>query len=210
LVQTIDLRLIRANHVRLENYVPPAHLVPFLERNDFVVCGSTWKEDEVHILKFINQNPSYKFIIAPHQVDRAHILEISKELKTHTLWSDQTQAEQISDTIIVDTIGALKYLYRYGKVAYIGGAFRTGIHNVVEAVAYNIPVIFGPNYSKDPFAVQMIEQKKAISFKSYDEFEKILLHSLKAGIQNSQDQNELDAQIEKDLQHIVNKIKSHL
>jgi 3-deoxy-D-manno-octulosonic-acid transferase len=63
---------------------------------------------------------------------------------------------QQADILIIDSIGMLSSLYRYGQLAYIGGGFGKGIHNILEAAAYGIPVIFGPNYSKFREAVELL------------------------------------------------------
>jgi len=71
--------------------------------------------------------------------------------------------------LIVDTIGHLSSLYRYGRIAYIGGGFGKGIHNILEAATYGLPVVFGPKYKKFMEAVEMVERKSAFSINNYEE-----------------------------------------
>ena len=78
------------------------------------------------------------------------------------------------EVLIIDCIGLLSSIYRYGKIAYIGGGFGVGIHNTLEAAVYGIPVIFGPKYQKFMEAVQLIEAKGAYSIKDYEELKTLL------------------------------------
>jgi 3-deoxy-D-manno-octulosonic-acid transferase len=76
--------------------------------------------------------------------------------------------------LIVDTIGHLSSLYNYGNIAYIGGGFGKGIHNILEAATYGLPVIFGPNFKKFLEAVEMVELKAAFSITSFDDLKKVI------------------------------------
>jgi 3-deoxy-D-manno-octulosonic-acid transferase len=71
--------------------------------------------------------------------------------------------------LILDTIGVLSRAYRYGDLAYIGGAFKTGLHNTLEPMAYGLPVIFGPHYHKFPEASEAIRRGGAVSINSSHE-----------------------------------------
>jgi len=101
--------------------------------------------------------PDWKFIIAPHEIDSNHIESIEKQfsgsLRLSTLGATENSQAQI---LIIDNIGMLSSLYRYGKLAYIGGGFGAGIHNTLEAVAFGLPVIFGPKYEKFQEAKDLI------------------------------------------------------
>jgi 3-deoxy-D-manno-octulosonic-acid transferase len=63
----------------------------------------------------------------------------------------------------------LSSLYQYGKLAYIGGGFGVGIHNTLEAAAFGLPVIFGPNYDKFQEAKDLINIGAAKSIATADE-----------------------------------------
>ncbi len=73
------------------------------------------------------------------------------------------------DVLVVNTIGVLSSVYQYGQVAYIGGGFGVGIHNTLEAAAWGMPVVFGPNYHKFQEAKELIECGAGQSIKNYEE-----------------------------------------
>ncbi len=139
----------------------------FAGKSKVLVAGSTWPEDELLLATLLEQQPDWKMIIAPHEVDEAHIQELHKrfpeghairysELQTPN--SEPTSQKREHRTLIIDTIGLLSSLYAYGDIAYIGGGFGKGIHNTLEAAAYGIPVIFGPNYEKFQEAKDLISE----------------------------------------------------
>lgn len=102
-----------------------------------IVAGSTWKPDEELLAEFINQNVDIKFIIAPHEVSVANINRIQQLLKKPSVLFSKVNESEIDtfQVLIIDSIGSLSSLYRYGKIAYIGGGFGVGIHNILEAAA---------------------------------------------------------------------------
>ena len=57
--------------------------------------------------------------------------------------------------LIIDSIGLLSSIISIRKIAYIGGGFGVGIHNILEAATFGLPVIFGPNYKKFKEAVDL-------------------------------------------------------
>jgi 3-deoxy-D-manno-octulosonic-acid transferase len=140
-----------------------------------LVAGSTWPEDEVLLAELLQKYPDWKLIIAPHEVDEAHIQELMKRfpegqaIRYSELVSQNSKVNNPAtrnlqpSTLIVDTIGLLSSLYAYGDVAYIGGGFGKGIHNTLEAVAYGIPVVFGPKYEKFQEAKDLIQEKAGFS-----------------------------------------------
>ncbi|MDR2011365.1 MAG: 3-deoxy-D-manno-octulosonic acid transferase [Bacteroidales bacterium] len=138
-----------------------------------IVCGSTWPEDEKIISELINTSGnSYKFIIAPHEVDEKHILNIENSIRNTSLRYSSIKDNAVNtNVIIIDSIGLLSKLYRYGTIAYIGGGFGKGIHNILEAAVYEIPVIFGPNYKKFKEAIDLTELKSAFCISSFSELQ---------------------------------------
>jgi len=124
-----------------------------------IVAGSTWDRDE-QILEyaFHELSADIKWIIAPHELAESHLSRLKRRFPNCVLFTSMEQHIK-SDTrvIIVDTIGHLSYLYRYGTLAYIGGGFGKGIHNILEAATYRIPVIFGPQYKKFLEAVELTD-----------------------------------------------------
>jgi 3-deoxy-D-manno-octulosonic-acid transferase len=118
------------------------------------IAGSTWPQDEELIASLCVKHPNWKFIIAPHEIDEKHLHDIMK-LFPHAIKHSALAAAAVAEAtnthqqvLIMDNIGMLSALYAYGKIAYIGGGFGVGIHNTLEAVAFGIPVIFGPKYDK--------------------------------------------------------------
>ena len=132
------------------------------KNNKIIIAGSTWRND-----LSLFENLDYKIIIAPHELDH---LERIKEINNSVLLSD-CKIENCNkfNVLIIDEIGVLSKIYRYADIAYIGGGFGGGIHNVLEAVAFGLPVIFGPNYQKFNEAKELIKQKGAISICNYKE-----------------------------------------
>lgn len=130
----------------------------FCGESPVLIAGSTWPEDEALLVELLQKYPDWKLIIAPHEVDEAHIQAILQRFPKGQAvrYSDLTAHNQKPTTLIIDTIGLLSSLYAYGDVAYIGGGFGKGIHNTLEAAAYDIPVIFGPNYQKFQEAKDLI------------------------------------------------------
>lgn len=131
----------------------------FSEGEPLLIAGSTWPADE-DILKtlLLQSKQLFKLVIAPHVVSEDHIKQIQKKFSEFqpVLYSHQTINNiKNSRVLIIDNIGILSHLYRYGKVAYIGGGFGVGIHNVLEAATYGLPVIFGPNYQRFQEAVEL-------------------------------------------------------
>ena len=132
-----------------------------------VICGSTWKKDELLLIRFIKENPQYNYIIAPHEMH--HISYLQKQTGAQLFSTSNTENINSNNVLIIDSIGILANIYQYGKLAYIGGGFGVGIHNILEAVAFGLPIIFGPNHQKFNEAKELINQKGAISISNYKE-----------------------------------------
>lgn len=123
-------------------------IIEAFSKNSLVlVAGSTWPPDEEIIAEYISRHPEMKLIIAPHVVSEKHVSRLSERIKLPTARYSKTTVEQVIDArcIIIDGYGLLSSIYHYGNIAYVGGGFGAGIHNVLEAAVWNIPVIFGPN-----------------------------------------------------------------
>lgn len=144
-----------------------------------IVVGSAWPEDEEILDHFIVSNPDVKCILAPHEVGKDHIQDIEKLFKRtarYSLWKDNPDAN--TQTLIIDSIGLLARLYRYGHVAFLGGGYGAGIHNVLEAAAYGKPILFGPNHEKFREAVDLLNCEAAFCVENALEAE-ATLHQLK-------------------------------
>ena len=141
-----------------------------------LVAGSSWPNDEEILLSYFNQNKDIKLIIAPHEIHEEHLQSIISKLKRPYLRYSQATTENISeaDCLIIDCFGLLSSIYRYGEIAYIGGGFGVGIHNILEAAVYGIPVVFGPNFRKFQEAVDLHQEGGAFVVDSYESFSQIM------------------------------------
>jgi len=78
------------------------------------------------------------------------------------------------EVLIIDSIGLLSSVYRYGNIAYIGGGFGVGIHNILEAATFGLPIIFGPNYKKFKEAVDLCSEGGSVSISNFDDLRQTL------------------------------------
>lgn len=122
----------------------------FKQGSRLMVAGSSWGPDEDLIIPYFNEHPELKLIIAPHVIKESHLKEIEGKLQRPSVRYTQVSEENITkaDCLIIDCFGLLSSIYRYGEIAYVGGGFGSGIHNVPEAAVYGLPVIIGPNNKK--------------------------------------------------------------
>ncbi len=162
----------------LENCEDFPSISKFISNKRTLVAGSTWPPDEDLLKKLMDAIPDLKFIIAPHEIHQHHITDLQNKFsETSVLLSqlDESMTQAELKVLIIDSIGILSKLYKYGEIAYIGGGFGVGIHNTLEAAVYGMPVIFGPNYTKFREAHELIAVGAAESINSADE----LIHSVK-------------------------------
>jgi 3-deoxy-D-manno-octulosonic-acid transferase len=157
-----------------ENALQPKELPlirKFCAEAPVFIAGSTWLPDEQLLKELIEQFPEWKFIIAPHEIHVAHIQEIMKLVPNAARYTQLEEFSSVSDqqVLIIDNIGILSSVYQYGRIAYIGGGFGTGIHNTLEAAAFGLPVIFGPKYDKFQEAKDLLSLQAAISIQSAQE-----------------------------------------
>ena len=153
-----------------------------------IVAGSTWPKDEELLEQYLSTDRVTKLVLVPHEIDEEHLHFIFNLFKGRFVkYSDvstehRTQNTDISiqnilkhaDVLLIDTMGLLSSIYPFGQVAYIGGGFGVGIHNTIEAAAYGMPVIFGPNYDHFREAKGLIDAGAARSIKNYSELEAAL------------------------------------
>ena len=128
----------------------------FCQGKNVMVIGSSWSQDEAILLSFIAKNTDWKFIIAPHEIDEKHLQDIENQSLVKIIRYSKYEKNSDANLLLIDNIGMLNSLYGYGKIAYIGGGFGSGIHNTLEPMAYGLPVIFGPKYQKFEEANAMI------------------------------------------------------
>ena len=134
-------------------------------------CGAA---DEDLLQALINNHPDTKFLIVPHEMDVEPMEKIEMNAKGGAIrYSKCTADTDFSNyqVLIVDTIGMLALLYRYGNWAFIGGGFIAGIHSVIEATIYGMPAVFGPNYKKNRPGIDMIELGACKSIRNAEELD---------------------------------------
>ena len=153
-----DTRFDRVAQIALENKSLDG-IESFIAGRRCVVFGSSWKEEHELLSQSLREFDDSKvcFIVAPHKVDaittQKTIETFSEPVNRYTLSEFRSDRR----VLILDTVGLLSTVYRYADLAFIGGGFKTGLHNVPEAAVYGIPVLIGPNYHQFPEVVQMIK-----------------------------------------------------
>jgi 3-deoxy-D-manno-octulosonic-acid transferase len=172
-----DTRVDRVAAIAEEGKELPI-IAQFVANKPCFVGGSTWEADEQRIIS-IFKNPKFKdwrFIFAPHDISANNIQRLEKLLPEKSIRYSEilqnlpqnavyTEGSPFGDflkkndsrILIIDNIGLLSALYRYGKIAYIGGGFGSGIHNTLEPIAHGLPVLFGPKYEKFTEAIQLVK-----------------------------------------------------
>ena len=125
------------------------------------VAGSSWAPDEDIFIPFMNECKGWKMIIAPHVISEEHLKRIEEKCKGKTVRYTATTPEEAAQAqcLLIDCFGLLSSVYHYGEVAYVGGGFGVGIHNVLEAVVWKMPVLFGPNHQRFQEAQELIKAK---------------------------------------------------
>jgi 3-deoxy-D-manno-octulosonic-acid transferase len=134
------------------------------------VVGSCWGEDLEVLAHFINAEAGrLKFIIAPHEISESFIQEIQRSVEVISVRFSQSDSDwESASVLIVDNMGMLSRLYRYGEFAYVGGAFGKGLHNILEAACYGVPVFFGDkSYERFQEAVDLIDQGGAFAVSGF-------------------------------------------
>ena len=140
------------------------------------VAGSSWPPDEEIFIEFFNKHRDWKLIIAPHVIGSDHLEQIQSLLKHKTVLYTETTPEEASkaECLIINCFGLLSSIYRYGEVAYVGGGFGVGIHNVLEAAVWGIPVIFGPNNKRFQEAQGLLAAKGGFEIFDGENFQRII------------------------------------
>ena len=147
----------------------------FVEDSKVLLAGSSWEPDEKILLNYLgNETQIFKLIIAPHEVNKEHIDSLLNRFSNFTplLFSkfEDKEIPKENRVLIIDSVGKLMHLYQYTDVAYIGGGFGVGIHNILEAATYKKPVIFGPKYQKFNEAKELISKQGGFSISNEKEF----------------------------------------
>lgn len=143
-----DTRFDRVAQI-VERAQPLDFITEFKNNTTTIVIGSSWIDDENVYLPYLNNN-NVKFIIAPHNIKEEEITRLINKIDKKTVRYNNYKTEDLkdADVFVIDTIGILTQIYAYADIAYVGGGFKTGLHNILEPATYGTPVVIGPNYSK--------------------------------------------------------------
>lgn len=158
-----------------------ARFVEEAHNNDQVIllAGSSWEQDEKVYLPACLKNDKIRTIIVPHEITEKHIRGIKESVPTdikvglHTQINSPEDSKNI-DILVVDRMGLLSSLYKYVDIAYIGGGFGKGIHNILEAAVYNLPILFGPNFHRFMEANELIRRGAAFPIQNTEDVTKEL------------------------------------
>ena len=142
------------------------------------IAGSSWLPDEEVFLKYFNLHKDWKLIVAPHVIGEDHLAQIFELLKDRRVvrYTEATE-ENVKDAevLIIDCFGLLSSIYHYGTISYVGGGFGVGIHNVLEAAVWDIPVIFGPNNKRFQEAQGLIMAGGGFEINDYQSFRDLMM-----------------------------------
>ena len=170
-----DTRFDRVNQITAASKEFPA-IATFSQDSFTILAGSTWPPDEEILAASAKNFSKVKLVIAPHEIHKEHISKIMetfkgyKVIKFSELTPDSDEQLRQANVLLIDCMGILSSIYRYGDFAYIGGGFGVGIHNILEAATYGIPVVFGPKYQKFKEAKDLIARAGAVSVRGQEEF----------------------------------------
>ncbi len=182
-----DTRFDRVSEIRASRKSIPL-LECFTRRNDInrpvvMMAGSSWPEDEAVYTDWFNGHPEVRLVIAPHEFDAARLDALKRLFRNGVaLMSESKENPHLADdaqVLVIDCFGLLSSAYAYCDVAYVGGGFGAGLHNINEAAVYDIPVIYGPNNAKFIEAREMAESGGGMPVVSKEDFERearILFH----------------------------------
>ena len=137
-------------------------IAEFTQEQTTVVIGSSWPADEKLLVEYINQSDlSVKWIFAPHNIKSEQIQQLKKSIqKAVVLYSEKDQSDlKNAQVLIIDAVGFLTKVYAYANVAYVGGGFGSGIHNVLEPAVFGVPIVIGPHFQKFKEAVDLVGLK---------------------------------------------------
>ncbi len=181
-----DTRFDRVLQIKQQAKVLPV-VEQFKSSGKVFVAGSSWLPDEeIFIPYFLKEKPDWKLIIAPHKIDEDHIQQIEKLLEGRRVvrytemmkcqspatnpQSPLTETPSEADVLIIDCFGLLSSIYRYADIAYVGGGFGVGIHNLPEAAVWGVPVFFGPNNQRFQEAQDLKECGGGVEIADYGDF----------------------------------------
>lgn len=147
----------------------------FIGTRKCIIAGSSWPSDEKILYHFIENLPDdYCFIMVPHDISDSHIRQIESHLDNYQLYTNLDTSKK-TKTLVINKIGILSKIYRYARFAYIGAGFYDGIHNIQEAIVFDVPVVFGPKYHEFEEAVDLVNMEGAFAINNQKELENVFL-----------------------------------
>lgn len=167
-----DTRFDRVLQIKEQSKQLPI-IEAFKQTYKVFVAGSSWPPDEDIFIRYFNEHKDWRLIIAPHVIGEDHLKEILSKLNRKTVRYTQATAESVHDAecLIIDCFGLLSSIYHFGEIAYVGGGFGVGIHNVLEAAVWNVPVLFGPNNKRFQEAQGLLRSEGGFEITDYSQFE---------------------------------------
>lgn len=175
---TGDTRLDRVyqNSLHPEN---PELIQQFVNHKKTIIIGSSWPEEENIMANFIKSTKKdFKFIIAPHNIDKKRIKNIVELIKDDVLKYSEATPENINDykTLIIDNIGILANIYQYTDIAFIGGGFSGSLHNILEPASFGNVILFGPKHDKFGEAEELLKINGAYNILNTNDLFAIINH----------------------------------
>ena len=141
---------------------PNALIEQFVGASPLLILGSSWPAEEGLFVEILQKKPDaleqFKILIAPHDLSKGHLNQLKTQFPTAVFYSEHENSNLAQyQILILDTIGHLSAAYQYGADAFVGGGFSGSLHNILEPLAYGLPVLFGPKHEKFPEAQQFID-----------------------------------------------------
>lgn len=172
--QVGDTRFDRVKELSMQA-VNFEEIVQFINDKKCFIAGSTYAADEEFLLEYFLKTEDWKLIIVPHEIQPAHLSSLMDKCGEHGVLQS-TSEEDISHkkVLIIDTIGKLSKIYKYADIAYVGGGFGKGIHNVLEPAVWTKPIIIGPHYQKYKEAKGLVDIKAAYPMMNKAEFPSLM------------------------------------
>ena len=173
-----DIRYLRTKNIQENLSDIPQKISDFCQNSSVLILGSSWSEEEKALSIALSQTKlkkNQKIIIAPHDISKSHVNQIATLFDSmNTYCFSNFEGQKDADILIIDNIGILSKLYALADVAVIGGAFGKGLHNIIEAAAAGVPVMFGPNTKKFPEASDFIEAGIGFQAKDIEDLSRLI------------------------------------
>lgn len=146
----------------------------FKNKQPLLVAGSSWEPDLKVLIPLLQRYKGrLKCIVAPHEVDEEHLQEAESLLeKMQVVRFSRADNRSLvnADVLLIDNVGMLSALYALADYAYVGGGFGKGLHNILEAATFGLPIFFGNRqYARFQEAVDLVEEGSAFAIGDAEE-----------------------------------------